>query len=182
MCYGPAGPRALSLNNVANGSFKGALMTAARAGKIVEATINVTTAGAAGAKVRIVAYRTDGKLVAQSADIDVSTSGQKTIAFVCNIGKNEQYVLGTLQHSSTGASAIMTAVSGQHDSRIPFSSPTNFFTGVKSGWSLAGVPVPAVDTTSFLEPASGAAQPSNDNTPMVVIKCGARPGDWSTPE
>jgi hypothetical protein len=182
MCYGPSGPRALSLNNVANGSFKGSLITAARAGKIVEASINVTTAGAVGAKVRIVAYRTDGKVVAQSADIDVSTSGQKTVAFVCNIGKNEQYVLGTLQHSSTGASAIMTAVSGQHDSRIPFGSPTNFFGGIKSGWALSSVPVPAVDTTSFLEPATGASQPSNDNTPMVVIKAGTLPGAWSTPE
>jgi len=175
MVYGPAGPRALSTANAA-GTFRGSLITAARAGKIVEATINVTTAGGTGAKVRIVAYRTDGKVVAQSADIDVTTTGQKTIAFVCNIGKNEQYVLGTLHHSGTGA--ILTAISGHHDSRIPMGSPTNYFTGVKSGWALTSVPVPAVDTTSFLDPATGLSQPSNDNTPLVAIKCGARPGDW----
>jgi len=178
MCYGPAGPRGLNVNNLPNGTFRGTLITAARAGKVVEATINVTTAGASGAKVRIVAYRTDGKLVAQSADIDVSTSGQKTIPMVFNMGKNEQMVLGTLHHSSTGISAVLTATSGSHDSRIPFGSPTNYFSGVKSGWSMTGVPVPAVDTTTFLDPLVGFSNASNDNIPLVSIKCGARPGDW----
>jgi hypothetical protein len=87
-------------------------------------------------------------------------------------------VLGTLHHSSTGISAILTSTSGSHDSRIPFGSPTNYFSGVKSGWSLSGVPVPAVDTTTFLDPVVLASQPSNDNIPLVAIKCGARPGDW----
>lgn len=178
MCYGPAGPRGSSSSSLANGTFQGQLITAARAGKIVEATINVTTAGGAGAKVRIVAFRPDGKLVAQSSDIDTSTTGQKTIAFVCNIGKNEQFVLGVLHHSSAGASAVLTATSGQHDSRIPFGSPTNYFSGVKSGWAITGVPVPATDRTSFLNPATGAALGSNDNIALVSIKCGARPADW----
>jgi len=179
MCYGPAGPRGVNAS-LPNGTFRGTLITAARAGKIVEATINVTTVGPAGSKVRIVAYRTDGKLVAQSADIDVSaTTGAKTVAFVCNIGKNEQYILGTLHHSSTGAGgALLTAITGHHDARIPFSSASTYFSGIKSGWSLTGIPVPAVDTTPFLD----AAQASNDNIPAVTIKCGAMPGDWSTPE
>jgi len=175
MCYGPAGPRG-SNASLPNGTFRGTLITAAQAGKIVEATINVTTAGAAGAKVRIVAWRPDGKLVAQSADIDVTTTGNKTVAFVANIGKNEQYILGTLHHSSTGAGALCTAITGGHDSRIPFSAASTYFGGVKSGWSLTGIPVPAVDTTAFLD----AAQASNDNIPAVAIKCGARPSDWGS--
>jgi hypothetical protein len=175
MCYGPSGPRGANAS-LPNGTFRGTLITAAQAGKIVEATINVTTAGAAGAKIRIVAWRPDGKLVAQSADIDVTTTGNKTVAFVANMGKNEQYILGTLHHSSTGVGALLTAITGSHDSRIPFSATSTYFGGVKSGWSMTGIPVPAVDTTAFLD----AAQASNDNIPAVAIKCGARPSDWGT--
>ena len=183
MYYAPAGARGNTPNNLANGTFRGQIITAARAGTVVECSANIVTAGAAGAKFRFVAYRLDGKVMAQSADVDATITGTRSAAITFNIGKNEQYVLGILHHSSSGASAVMTGTTGSHDSRIASGNATALFSSVRSGFSLLSLAVPAVDqAVKFLDPATGASVAGTDNVPIVVIKVGARPGDWATAE
>lgn len=71
----PAGVRANTPNSLANGTFRGHIITEARAGKITDCAANIVTAGAAGSLGRFVIYRMDGKVLAQSADFDATTTG-----------------------------------------------------------------------------------------------------------
>jgi len=181
MFYGPAGPRANTPSTAANGTFKGQIITAAKAGKIVECSVSVVTAGAAGAKVRFVIYRPDGKLVAQSADVDVTVTGTRSAAISANIGKNEQYIVGTIQHSSTGASAVMVGSFGAHDSRVALGNAASYYSAIRAGFQILSAAIPAVDqAVDFLNPAAGASVGTADAIPSVVIKVGDMPADWST--
>jgi hypothetical protein len=181
MYYGPTGPRGNTSNAIANGTFRGQIITASKAGVIVECAVNVVTAGASGAKFRFVIYRPDGKVLAQSADVDATVTGTRSATLTCNIGKDEQYILGTLHYGSSGISAIYTAQTGNGDSRIALGNATSYFSAVRAGFQMTSIAVPAVDqAVNFLNPAPGASVASADNIPSVVIKAGDRPADWGT--
>lgn len=181
MYYGPSGARVNTPTNIANGVFKGGIITAARAGKIVECAVNCVTAGSTGSKIRFVLYRPDGKVVAQSADVDATITGTRSATINAWIGRNENYILGVIYHGASGVSPVFSGSPATHDSRIALGNATSYFTAVRGGFTLSGLAVPAVDqAVEFLSPATGASVPSADNIPIVVIKAGDIPAGWGT--
>jgi hypothetical protein len=166
---------------LANGTFRGHIIAAARAGRITECAANIVTAGAAGALGRFVIYRMDGKVLAHSADFDATTTGLKSrvLPTPARVGKNEQVIVGGLHSGPTGVSAVYNGTGTVHDSRIALNTAASYFSATRSSYALSGVPVPAVDQAfGFITAPEGSTVSSSDSAPLVAVKVGPLYVDW----